>query len=399
MIGAAMTTEGKDGALPPEMAGVVNGMYERGEIIDRPRAWEEAGADSRNLPASRYADIAMYTSEPMPETARNAIGGVQPTVILLNATPDPLGSLAALCGIYEGRVFRSLYDVSDADRQAALEAMLATTLDGPLEAIQFHFLIEGVTRAFTHQAVRNRFSFFAQESMRFAVLDGEPWVDRTAYPPSLARQPEELVDYRYSGPEALQYALMRDAWDDAIIAAENSYNHLIQAGVPAEDARGLMPHSMTTRYHWIVSLRTLLGEAGKRLCTQAQFEWRVVMSELARALRMYEGGAYVAGGGDPDNRDAIGSDAWQYAAMADLLKPICYTEGKCGFMAKFDRGCKIRERVNANASINRPSRDWSEPSTFYKDSDLNVAGLIIPAIKPEEWLLDPNAARVAPEGA
>lgn len=369
-------------------------------------------ADTGPKELVRWADRAQYHSDAMPDANRAPGGGSRPTVTLLNAMPDPLGSLAALCGIYEGKVVRRLADISDDDRRAAWEAMRATVLNGPLESITFHFLVEGATRAFTHQAVRNRFSFFAQESMRFAVVDDEPWVDRQAYPPSLAREPERLVDperdprewmREHSSPEEHDYALRREAWDDAIIAAQDAYKRLVAAGVPAEEARGLMPHSMTTRYHWVVNVRALLDEAGKRLCTQAQFEWRQVMAQVVKALR--NKAAKVS---EDESFHDWPHTGWQFELMADALQPVCYQEGRCGFMAKFDRGCTIRERVNANASINRPSSEWhkawlDEEDEYAEhatgrcgDPDCSLGESVrrLLPIQPKEWLADPAAARV-----
>lgn len=361
----------------------------------------------------RWADRAQYHSATMPQEARAPGGGSRPIVTLLNATPDPLGSLAALCGIYEGRVVRALADVTDDDRRTAWEAMRATVLNGPLEAIQLHFLVEGVTRAFTHQAVRNRFSFFAQESLRFAVVDDEAWTDRSAYPPSLAApalpsselmEREErgdvrngvLGEYKYLSPEEKDYALKRDAWDDAILTAEAAYKRLVAAGVPAEEARGLMPHSITTRYHWVVSIRTLLAESGKRLCTQAQFEWRVVMAEVVKALRSgVFGSNYQAPG---VSQPAIRDGQWQLNLMASALQPVCYQTGGCGFMAKFDRGCTIRERVNRFEANNVKSEMWDLNSPALLDmagyDPAKQAGpqRLIP-IQAREWLADPGAAR------
>jgi thymidylate synthase ThyX len=381
----------------------------------------------------RWADRAQYHSAQMPAETRAPGGGTRPTVRLLNATPDPLGGLAALCGIYEGKVYSSLRAVDDDERRAAWEAMRSTVLNGPLESIVFHFLVQGVTRAFTHQAVRNRFSFFAQESMRFAVVDDERWIDRQAYPPSLASAPvstsevaERVAAYEvgdnferpdFMTPEERDYALRRDAWDDAILTAEAAYRRLVDAGVPAEEARGLMPHSITTRYHWVVSIRTLLGEAGKRLCTQAQFEWRVVMAEVVKALRDYaikpDTVRSECVGGQWKEVPARRSDAWQFELMAEALQPICYQEGRCGFMAKFDRGCTIRGRVDRFAANNVSSQHWgstgqydvaagqvSNVSLFNDGSDLAVSNIaefrpLLP-IHPKEWLADPAAARVAP---
>jgi flavin-dependent thymidylate synthase len=315
-----------------------------------------------------WADRAQYVSEPATSNA--------PVVTLLSATADPLGEIASLCGIYEGRVVHSLSDVTDEQRRTALADMQLSKLSGPLEAVQFHFLIENVTRAWTHQAVRNRFAFFAQESMRFAVV--EDWADRMPIPISIQTDSRQLI------------------WEQAVDAASEAYMALVNSGVPAEDARALMPHGITTRLHMVVSLRSLLTEAGKRLCTQAQFEWRVVVAGMVNAIRQRE----------------CSWDTWQFDEISDILRPVCYAEGKCGFMASMDRGCTIRERVDANAKIGRPSSEWD------KEADLGTADewrpgvpevpwfrkgpyegsvrLIIPAISNAEWAADPAAARVAP---
>ena len=332
---------------------------------------------------SRWADAAMFRSEPMP-------GGLSKgsRAYLINATPDPLGSLAALCEMYQGRVVRSLNEVTDVERQYWFAEVLKSPLQGPLESVSFHFLVEGVTRAFTHQMVRGRHAFYAQESLRFAVVDNEPWLDRIGYPPTLAAEPEQAnpldpTDEHgrgYLSDAGREYALRRDTWDDAVITAQNAYNRLIEAGIPAEDARGLMPHAILTRLHWVCSLRELIYVAGLRLCTQAQFEWRQVMAQVVNALRQYD----TARNHDWD----VNKDGWQFAAIADKLKPVCYNEGRCSFMAKDDRACAIRGRVNANARAGRPSAVWHEPAV-----DADSGAVVVEAISPYEWAADPTAAR------
>jgi flavin-dependent thymidylate synthase len=337
---------------------------------------------------SRWADAAMFRSEPMPAEAQNG-----PVVTLLNATPDPLGSLAALWHIYTGRVVRSLAEVSDDDRRTAFADVMKNPLQGPLESVQFHFLVEGVTRAFTHQMVRGRHAFYAQESLRFAVPE-EDFSARVAYPPSLAWDPKPYNPEEFTngyGSEAdHQYAIARTAWDMAVEQAEESYHALVDAGIPAEDARGLLPHAITTRLHWVCSLRELLYVAGLRLCTQAQFEWRLAMASAVKALREHSSDSL---GVDPgtDHRDA-----WQFELIADRLRPICYQTGKCAFKAAADRPCAIRERVDANEQAGRPPSEWGQPN-FARNNPGQKYGsqgeAWIGPIQPAEWLADPNAAR------
>jgi flavin-dependent thymidylate synthase len=303
----------------------------------------------------RYVDSAMYRAEPAGKMA----------VTVLNATPDPLGSVAALCNAYKGIVVRELVQVTHEDRRRAFADMQKTVLNGPLESVKLHLLVEGCSRALVDQMTRGRAAFYAVESLRFAVK--EDWATDFPLPPSLAGLPEDdprLVVFR-----------------GALNRTEDAYAALVSAGVPAEDARRLLPIGIQTRAHWVLDLRELLAVAGKRLCTQAEFEWRVLFSLLAEALRGWGG---------------RGVDGWQWDLIADTLRPVCYQQGHCGFMAQFDRGCTIRERVEANAARGRPSSEWHAP-TFTKANAGHVfdaKGMRwIGGINSNEWLLDPTAAR------
>ena len=380
-------------------------MTSRQEKIPHPSGDDggDGTAWDRRLPV-RAADAAQYVRESIPEEQRGQI-----RVRLLNATPDPLGSVAALCEQYKGNVVRSLAEVTDEQRRACLDDMTSTVLNGPLEAVQFHWQIEGVTRSITHQMVRSRASFFAQESLRFAVPEGN-WADEIPVPPSLHQAVKEEAAYREESwvtRIATPGMLTLDIWKDAMINAQNAYEGLIAAGVPAEEARGVLPHDMPTRIHWVMDLRTLLAEAGKRTCTQAQFPWRVIFAGMAKALREW-GREQDARWGTEDvfHLPIERQDGWQFALIADRLRPVCYQTGSCGFMAKFDRSCKIRERVEllgaSGAKI--PSADWgnrdrlnpqlralhdeAEPGTPFPERMVDKM-----LINDAEWAADPSAAR------
>lgn len=191
--------------------------------------------------------------------------------------------------------------------------------------------------------------------------------------------------------------------------------------MPAEEARGLMPTNIITRVNYITNLRGLLDHAGNRLCTQAQFEWRVVFSQIVNALRAYgKTTRYRVRSHNPtsavtDSPDMLTDDptvlsrsaAWQYDVIASILQPVCYQTGSCAFKADFDRKCSIRERVDANTALNRPSSEWHEeydvvpadeivsgvgPKSVLLDSDGRTP-VFIGAISPREWLTDHAAAR------
>ena len=262
---------------------------------------------------TRYADGSMYPSERMTETL--------PTVHIVSATPDPLGVIASVCKMYEGVVVKSTGVITDDERRHYWEQMKKTTLDTPLEFVNIHLLIEGVTRAWTHQAVRQRTARYAQESLRFAVVDD--MADRCQMPPSIAMLPPR--DQR------------RLTWGRAMADAQLWYHTLIENGIPAEDARGVLPHAVTTRMHYASDLRNLRREVAKRTCTQAQFEWRHYVVELRRALML----------GVMTVEQFPAGDAWQWdLIIKDMVKPPCFAAGHCTFNASFDRPCSIKDKVD-----------------------------------------------------
>jgi flavin-dependent thymidylate synthase len=366
-----------------------------------------------------WADEAMFKAEEQPTDG--------PRVYLLHCNNDPLGSIAAAAKAYKGEFVDSLSQVTDDERRYYLTEVQKSVLAMPLEAVNFHFRITGVTRGFTHQMVRQRTAAYSQESTRFAVKETVP----VGRPPSLEGTVswdewwdqcgaqlfngkgwnatlDELVS-EYAEEQASKAQLWRRKWDGLMHNVETVYNELVNDGMPAEDARGALPTNLLTQLNYFTNLRNYKEEAGKRLCTQAQFEWRTVFAEMVKAIRAY-------GMGQQYERPAIREDepidinpngiarahsAWQFDALADLFRPICYYRGKCQFEADFDRACSIRERVNGFADLGIPSVKWGDPhvgeATFGPRTESGIPSSasmpVIPAIHPAEWLLDPAAAR------
>jgi flavin-dependent thymidylate synthase len=286
---------------------------------------------------STYVDRAMFTAEEMDADALAA-----PRVFLLSATPDPLGAVAAMSMMYEGRVIRDLAEITDDERRHYYDECFKTTLKAPLEAIDFHFMVEGVTRAHTHQEVRQRTAVFAQESMRFAVKE------------KIAARP---------GPLISQDAEAKKTWEKGVEFIHQLYLTLIAQGIPAEEARGLLPHDTLTRLHHKVNLKNLMDELGKRTCTQAQFDWKMWAAGVKAAIHNYKGHEH----GDPERGYCKNGWQFEYIAASPIFHPICFNTGHCMFKAQMDRGCTIRERVERGA---------------------------FDEIRPEEWAADPRAAWV-----
>ena len=284
-----------------------------------------ASVVSNGAAVQRWADVAQYTATPDDTGLK---GKLRPRATLISMTPDPLRVIAAASELYAGGVCRYPASISEETAMAWLGDMTRTKLQAPLEFVDLHFLLEGVTRAFTHQLVRQRTAVFVQESQRFAVKETARW--EVARPPSLMGLDDDH-------PWVV-------TWMGAVNRASNAYTDLVNAGMPAEDARGLLPTNITTRIHYKTNLRGLAEHAGMRLCTQAQYEWKQVWAELVRAILEY----------------GPVSENWQQRAIVSLFKPVCFATGKCEFMADTDRYCSIRERVERHHSHGEPPEIWTD---------------------------------------
>lgn len=149
-------------------------------------------------------------------------------------------------------------DWSEEKRAEHLRYML-TTIKSSWEFVDYTFEITGVTRAFTHELVRHRHGSYAQQSQRVVdVRDSE-----VIMPASIANT--------HAAPEA---------WNEAVASMKETYGALMDAGIPTQDARGLVPTNISTNIVAKFSLRSLHEMAKIRLCTRATGEFQDVMRAM-----------------------------------------------------------------------------------------------------------------------
>src|SRR5215211_4736663 len=124
-----------------------------------------------------------------------------------------------------------------------------------IEHINFTFAISGVTRTLSHQLVRHRAGVaFDQQSQRYLNYK------RPSY-----MVPGSLVD---AAPD------IRDRFVTEMDDSLAFYGEMLEAGIPGEDARFVMPNATRTNLIMTANLRSLIHMSGLRLCTMAQWEIR-----------------------------------------------------------------------------------------------------------------------------
>lgn len=189
-------------------------------------------------------------------------------VTLLSHSPEPMRSLyMAYRTCYSQLTPRQIVDRIEDDRitgqqmREFIEERLKTGHASPLEQVAFEFGISGVSRAFSHQFVRHRVGIsFEQQSQRYVTYkDGE---------------------FPFTVPATVQKAGKGERFREIMEQIGAGYEELVEAGVPAEDARFLLPNATNTNFKITVNFQSLLHICDLRLCTRAQWEFRKVAALL-----------------------------------------------------------------------------------------------------------------------
>ncbi len=193
-------------------------------------------------------------------------------VELLYHTPDPERAIATAARLCYAPVGASeLMETMPPKRvQSVLSTIMKSGHFSTLEHVSYTFAIDGVSRALTHQLVRHRLASFNQQSQRYVKFkDG---LD-TVKPATVAENEEASA-----------------LFDEAIGAAVAAYEKLLAAGIPAEDARYLLPNAAETKIVVTMNVRELLHFFELRCCNRAQWEIRELahrMLELVRPTAPY----------------------------------------------------------------------------------------------------------------
>lgn len=183
-------------------------------------------------------------------------------VSLLYHTQDPeraVATAARLCYAPIGAA-ELMESMSEEQVQKILRVIMNSGHFSALEHASYTFAIDGVSRALTHQLVRHRVASFNQQSQRYVTMSGDPEV---VIPESVSNDPELLATF-----------------NTAIDTAYNAYQALIDAGVPAEDARYLLPNACSTKIVVTMNIRELLHFFELRCCRRAQWEIQDLGSKM-----------------------------------------------------------------------------------------------------------------------
>ena len=162
----------------------------------------------------------------------------------------------------------NIYDCDSAqDEEKMLKLISRVVSSGhysTIEHIQVSFAISNISRACSHQLVRHRHMSFSQKSQRYVKEKGQ--FDYLT--PNTIEKDEEL----------------NKKFDEFMAKVSEFYLELTEAGIPAEDARAVLPNAASTSMVASLNLREMIHLANLRLCTRAQTEIRILVKRMCDEL-------------------------------------------------------------------------------------------------------------------
>lgn len=141
-----------------------------------------------------------------------------------------------------------------------------------LEAVMFNFRILNIPRSMTHQIVRHRQMAFGQQSYRVSSC----YADAIRLPQSLLEANEEGVD----GTKGLI-----EDFTNTVKKCRETYKKLIEAGIPMEQARNIMPMGTCTKIGVTMRLRDMIDYVKGRTGDIAQDEHTYMVCLMLKELK------------------------------------------------------------------------------------------------------------------
>lgn len=169
-------------------------------------------------------------------------------VKLLSHTPNPshiCGSAAAVC-------------TASKNTERSLNSALDSGHTSVLEHVSFSFKIEGLSRAALAQITRHRLASFDVESQRYVKMENVKQVmPNTIASSEFAEEAEKILN---------------DSMD--------LYKRMIDAKIPAEDARYVTAQAVETNMILTMNARELRHFFSLRCCNRAQWEIRGIADAM-----------------------------------------------------------------------------------------------------------------------
>jgi len=146
-----------------------------------------------------------------------------------------------------------------------IKGIIKAGAESPLEHAVFTFKVEGISRACSHQLVRHRIASYTQESQRYVKYEDEP---KFVVPPTIENNPN-----------------LRVFFSEMVAECHKLYKEFLEAGIPAEDARYILPNAWETSLYVTMNARELRHFFKVRLDKRSQWEIRELAKKMLELVK------------------------------------------------------------------------------------------------------------------
>lgn len=176
---------------------------------------------------------------------------------------------------------------SEADR--LIRMIVSSGHTSTLEGIEFNFAVEGISRALLAQITRHRvgwsFSIQSQRYVRLGSNDKSGGFDYVV-PDSVKTSDKDayITEYVYGDAVGVR-GTVEDYFAECMQQIQGMYDNLRSYGIPAEDARAVLPQATACNGVISANLRAILDFYGKRKAGNgAQAEIAGLAEDIRKAI-------------------------------------------------------------------------------------------------------------------
>ncbi|WP_226023424.1 FAD-dependent thymidylate synthase [Halomicrobium salinisoli] len=217
-------------------------------------------------------------------------------VQLLEATEDPEQVICTAARNDYSEAFvgdqsfaETMEEIEGEDIEDRKETLIGHLLDhghfGPFEHPQATVAVKGISRSCMAQITRHRHVSFDVQSMRYVSFDDVDPDDvregeLVVTPPS-ATDPDWVGRNQQTGRVGEETAEKREeVFSEAVADAVESYQELLELGMPPEDARFVLPIGTKVNVVMSMNARMLMHVADMRAAADAQWEIRQLTESI-----------------------------------------------------------------------------------------------------------------------
>ena len=186
---------------------------------------------------------------------------------LIKYTPEPEKTVAIAARVcYSPRNAKEIYEnMSDEEVKKLIRFLIKAGHHSAIEHASFTFIVDGISRACSHQLVRHRLASYSQQSQRYV---------------------EYKRNLEYVTPQSIKDKKdLSQKFEEFQQKSFNLYKYFLKNKISSEDARYVLSNAFPTQIIITMNARELLHLFTLRCCERAQWEIREMAYKMLNKVK------------------------------------------------------------------------------------------------------------------